>query len=115
VALLGQSDLIEVGAHTMTHPDLAALSPGEQRNEVQGSRERLEAILNRPVTSFAFPHGSTTPEAVSILREGGFVCACTSHADAVWRGSDRFQLPRLGVRDWDRETFARWLRWWLDG
>jgi peptidoglycan/xylan/chitin deacetylase (PgdA/CDA1 family) len=113
--LLDQGDLIEVGAHTMSHPILAALLAADQRNEIQQSKERLEVILKRPVTSFAFPHGSTTPEAVAILREEGFVCACSIHPDAVWRGANCFLLPRLGVRDWDRETFARWLRWWING
>jgi peptidoglycan/xylan/chitin deacetylase (PgdA/CDA1 family) len=113
--LLEKDDLIEVGAHTMTHAVLAALPEAQQRNEIQQSKERLEAMLKRPVTSFAFPHGTSTPEAVAILREEGFGCACSSHPDAIWRGANCFLLPRLGVRDWDRETFARWLRWWIDG
>jgi peptidoglycan/xylan/chitin deacetylase (PgdA/CDA1 family) len=113
--LLEEGDLIEVGAHTMTHPVLAALPAAEQRDEIQRSKVCLEAILKRPVTSFAFPHGSTTPEAVAILDEGGFVCACSSHPDAVFRGASRFQLPRIGVRDWNAKTFGRWLRWWVGG
>jgi|SRR5215475_10437819 len=113
--LLEEGDLIEVGAHTMNHPSLAALPAAEQRYEILQSRECLDAMLRRPVTSFAFPHGSITPEAVALLREGGFVCACCSDPDVVWRGANCFQLPRLGVRDWDRETFTQWLRWWIDG
>jgi len=113
--LLREGGLMEVGAHTMTHPVLAALPAAEQRTEIQESKVLLRGILGRPVTSFAFPHGSSTPEAVALLREEGFGCACSSDPDAVWRGANLFQLPRLGVRDWDRETFARWLRWWMDG
>ncbi len=115
VMLLDNTDLIEVGAHTMTHPVLAALPASEQRKEIQQSKEFLEAILKRRVTSFAFPHGSYTSETIAILRETGFDCACSTHPDAVWRGANRFHLPRVGVRDWDRKFFDRWLRWWIDG
>jgi len=112
---LTEAGSISVGAHTMTHPILADLAVEEQRSEIRQSKERLEAILEKPVTSFAFPHGSSTPEALSILAETGFETACTSQPDAIWAGADPFQLPRLGVRDWDRQTFARWLSWWMDG
>lgn len=112
---LAEGDLVEVGAHTMTHPVLAGLSAREQRQEIRESKTRLEAMLGRDVVSFAYPHGSITPEAAASVGEAGFLCACSSQAEAVFRRADEFQLPRLGVRDWDGETFARWLKWWLGG
>jgi peptidoglycan/xylan/chitin deacetylase (PgdA/CDA1 family) len=115
VIRLGQSDLIEIGAHTMNHPDIASLSPVQQRQEIQQSKEYLESVLNHPITSFAFPYGTNTPETIAILREVEFERACTTHADAVWPGASRFQLPRLVVRDWDYKKFASWLSWWMDG
>jgi peptidoglycan/xylan/chitin deacetylase (PgdA/CDA1 family) len=115
VVCLAAGGLVEIGAHTVTHPQLATLPADEQRREIQQSRECLETVLQRPVISFAFPHGSTTPETVSILQETGFSCACTSTADAVWCSTNPLQLPRVGVRDWDGDFFARWLKWWLDG
>jgi peptidoglycan/xylan/chitin deacetylase (PgdA/CDA1 family) len=113
--LLQAGGLVDVGAHTMTHPYLAALTGAEQNCEIRQSKECLEAILGRPVTSFAYPHGSSTPESVSILNEAGFVCACSSHPDAVWREANCFYLPRVVVRDWSYIPFKRWLRWWIDG
>jgi peptidoglycan/xylan/chitin deacetylase (PgdA/CDA1 family) len=112
---LSEGGLVAIGAHTMTHPLLSELQVEEQRSEIRQSKEHLEAILKKPVMSFALPHGARTAETLSILAETGFDCVCTSEADAVWAGADRFQLPRLGVRDWDKETFTRWLRWWMDG
>lgn len=110
---LAKGDIVEIGAHTVTHPVLAALPADEQREEIQQSKACLEAVLGRDVVSFAYPHGSSTPESAASVAEAGFVCACSSRPDAVFRDADRFQLPRLGVRDWDRETFTRWLRWWI--
>jgi peptidoglycan/xylan/chitin deacetylase (PgdA/CDA1 family) len=115
VLRLVDDDLVEIGAHTMTHPVLAALSATEQRQEIQESKARLEVLLDREVVSFAYPHGSITPEAAASVEEAGFVCACSSHADAAFRTANRFQLPRLGVRDWDGAAFSRWLTWWIGG
>jgi len=54
--------LVEIGAHTRTHPMLSALKPAEQREEIAGSRSDLEAWLDRPVTSFAYPFGHRVSE-----------------------------------------------------
>jgi peptidoglycan/xylan/chitin deacetylase (PgdA/CDA1 family) len=113
--LLVGDGLIEVGAHTMTHPLLAEMTSERQRAEIRQSKECLERIANQPVTSFAYPSGSYSRETIAILRNLGFACACTSNPQAVWPGADRFEIPRLVVRDWDGETFGRWLKWWLDG
>lgn len=112
---LVQGGLVEVGAHTMTHPRLATLPPATQRHEIEQSKICLEGVLQRPITTFALPHGSNTTETIAILKETGFHAVCTSIGDAVWPGTDPLQLPRVGVRDWDRDYFAGWLRWWLDG
>ena len=112
VVQLAEGGLIEVGAHTVTHPMLSALSVVEQRDEIRHSRAHLEGILNRPVTSFAYPHGSYTKETLAVVREAGFACASSSEPDAVCTNADCFQLPRIVVRDWDREAFTRWLRRW---
>jgi peptidoglycan/xylan/chitin deacetylase (PgdA/CDA1 family) len=113
VVRLAQGGLVEIGAHTVTHPVLAALPPAEQRREVQESKARLEAALGLEVASFAYPHGSCPPEAVASVGEAGFACACSSEPQVVFRDADRLRLPRLVVRDWDGATFARWLKWWL--
>lgn len=112
---LAEGKLVEVGAHTVTHPVLSLLPAATQRDEIRWSKARLEEILEHPVTSFAYPYGLLTAETVTVVRESGFACACSSFADVVWRGTDRFQLPRVLVRDWDGETFASRLREWFHG
>jgi peptidoglycan/xylan/chitin deacetylase (PgdA/CDA1 family) len=111
--LLNKGDLLEVGAHTMTHPMLSSLQVAEQRNEIKQSKDWLEAIIEAPVTSFAYPHGSFMRETVAIVREAGFSVACSTESAAVGRGDDLFRLPRIGIRNLDGEAFSRLLRWWL--
>ncbi len=117
VAALARGKLIEVGAHTMTHPALSALPVASQREEIQRSKARLEDILGQPVTSFAYPYGKRehyTPETVGIVREQGFACACSNFPGTVDRSTDPFRLPRVVVDNWKGEMFARQLSRWFD-
>lgn len=113
VAQLADGDLLEVGAHTMTHSRLAALSIKQQQEEICRSKDQLEGILNRPVLSLAYPHGSYTAETLGMVQDAGLACACSSDANAVWRNADRWQLPRVVMRNWDGDEFARWLGGWF--
>jgi peptidoglycan/xylan/chitin deacetylase (PgdA/CDA1 family) len=110
---LADGSLVEIGAHTVTHPVLAALPPSEQGREVRDSRRQLASMLQRPISAFAYPHGSVTPEAARVLTDAGFTSACSSEVDTVFASSDPMRLPRVGVRDWDGDTMGRHLRWWL--
>ena len=118
VSRLAEGGLIEIGAHTVSHPVLAALPAGEQRGEILGSKAHLEEVLGRAVIAFSYPYGARsdyTTETVAIVQEAGFACACSNVADVVCRASDRFQLPRVLVRDWDGDEFARRLKGWFRG
>lgn len=119
LAGLADDGLIEVGAHSLTHPVLSTLPVAEQFAEIRGSRRRLEAILDREVTSFAYPfgcRGDFGPETIAMTKNAGFLCACANtgkppHARArITPSCDIYALPRVIVRDWDGDTFARHLR-----
>ncbi len=114
---LAEGGLVDMGAHTMTHPVLSRLSLAKQRAEIQQSKAHLEDILGQPVTNFAYPHGlkaDYTQETIMIVRETGFECACAAFPGIVRRGVDVHQLPRFVVRDDDGETFAARLSRYFD-
>jgi peptidoglycan/xylan/chitin deacetylase (PgdA/CDA1 family) len=101
--------LVEIGAHTMTHPMLAAHPPEVQQEEIMASRAGLEKVLGHPVSNFAYPFGAVehyNEDTVAILADGGFASTVTTTPALVQRTSDRYRLPRHVVRDWDGETFA---------
>lgn len=118
VVALARGGLIEVGAHTVSHPLLSAFPPVLQRAEIQRSKAELEELLDRRVTSFAYPYGGRsdyTAATVTLVREAGFRCACSNFTGMVGRRTDPFQLPRIHVQDWDGEEFARQLSLWFGG
>jgi peptidoglycan/xylan/chitin deacetylase (PgdA/CDA1 family) len=110
---IAASDLVEIGAHTVNHPVLAAIRPDDQEVEVEGSALALEEILGVRPTAFAYPFGGTSDynhSSVAILRSRGFDCACTTIPGTLRRDTDPLQVPRFLVRDWGGEEFERRLR-----
>ena len=50
---LARDGLVELGAHTLTHPILSALPADAQQAEIVSSREILEAIIGKPVLTIS--------------------------------------------------------------
>ena len=118
LAALAKSSLVDIGAHTITHPALSGLPAERQRTEITGSRTWLEAVVRRPVASFSYPFGRSvdySPDTVTAVRQAGFSYACSNIAGMVRSGADPFQLPRLQVKNWDGKEFEWQLRQWLAG
>lgn len=106
-------EYIEPGAHGMTHQLLSTQPPDIQRREIVASRSRLEAILGRSVSRFAYPHGLHSNRTVEIVREAGFSFACATGDRSIRSDSDVFRLPRRAVGDWSGVELAQRLRWWM--
>jgi len=110
---LASSKLFEMGAHTVRHPMLSHLSHEKQREEIGDSKNALEELLGRDITSFAYPHGDYSEETINILKSLKFRNACTVSEHLVTRNSDPFRLPRFGVMDWNGDQFEDNLRRWM--
>ena len=110
VAELAAGGLIEIGAHTVTHARLTGLGAREQLREMTESKAALEALLERPVTSFAYPFGDHDPAAVRCAGDAGFSLACTTEERPVSRRDDPLALPRFAVGNLDGDGFLSWLR-----
>jgi len=95
---------MEIGGHTVNHPILAVLDAQQARAEIIGCRHRLEEITGAPVTLFAYPNGKPGrdygPRDVDLVKEAGFTAAVSTLGGVAHRGSDVFQLPRVGT--WER-------------
>ena len=113
---LRDGNLIEIGAHTISHPVLSSLPLDVQREEIGGSRKFLEEIVGRPISSFAYPYGGDadyTHETVAAVREAGFESAFSTSSGVVQKDSESFRLPRNWVRDWKLDAFAARLDQWF--
>lgn len=89
---------MQIGGHTVNHPILARLPLAIARAEITDGRERLQQLLDAPVTLFAYPNGKPgvdyQAEHASLVRELGFAAAVSTAQGAAHRDSDPWQLPR---------------------
>ena len=105
-----QAASMGIGAHTVSHPILAALSDRAARNDIANGKRELEQLLQAPVTLFAYPNGKAGrdygPAHVDIVKSLGFAGAVATDWGVARPGPglDLFQLPRF--TPWDRARLA---------
>ena len=107
---------VDVGAHTLTHPVLTAVSASEQWEEIDGGRQQLEHVVGKPIRLFSYPYGGydAFDEAThQLVRDSGYTLACTGTGGLASVGDYPLQIPRNVVGDWDAPTFERWLNHWV--
>lgn len=104
---------VEIGAHSHTHPKLDELSAADSRAEIRRSKEVLEQALQRPVTSFAYPHGCHSRRVREQVIEAGYTSstavrhAMSSTADDVFALARIMVLADTGTEDLDRLLAGR--------
>jgi peptidoglycan/xylan/chitin deacetylase (PgdA/CDA1 family)/glycosyltransferase involved in cell wall biosynthesis len=89
----------EVGSHGRTHVPLDLLEGPALRDEVLGSRGRLEDELACEVRSFAYPFGLYGQPAMDEVRDAGYRSACAVRYRVSRPTDDAFRLPRIQVGD----------------
>lgn len=101
---------VELGAHSVSHPQLDIVSNAQRQSEIVDSKLQLEAGLGRRIRSFAYPHGYHSATTRRLVAAAGFdsATACGnrwSHVD-----DDRYALSRFTVLgDLTTEELAIWL------
>ncbi|QOF70863.1 polysaccharide deacetylase family protein [Aminobacter sp. SR38] len=100
--MLGWGDLralacegIEIGAHTVSHPQLDILSASDAAREIHDSKLALEHGLKRPVHSFAYPHGYSSRTTRALVRGAGFTSACRVRHAMTTTTEDPYTLSRI--------------------
>lgn len=90
-------DGVEIGAHSMTHPQLDCIGREQARNEIFGSKLALESLLGRPVDSFAYPHGYHDRAIKKMVADAGYTSAAAVRNALSHSQDDRFALARFTV------------------
>lgn len=110
LATISRDGLVEIGAHTVNHPDLSALPPERQQWEIETSKRQLEEWLGRLIRWFAYPYGRGSAVTRQLVQEAGFEAACSMSLGSTTNRSDPFWLPRIFVENWDGDELMRRLR-----
>jgi peptidoglycan/xylan/chitin deacetylase (PgdA/CDA1 family) len=98
---------VEIGAHSVSHPNLALADEALVRGEMQQSRRMLEELLQEPVTGFAYPGGRLQVTAQRLSRELGFRYALSTIPGANLPDYEVSRLRRIGMPDAELPDFRR--------
>ena len=94
-----------IGNHTMHHRYVPSLKAGELITELVDSKRVIEQRVGRAVDIFSYPIGGFTRPAQEVIREAGYLAACTTNrAWSRWE-LDRFALRRVKVTERDRSPW----------
>ena len=101
---------VAIGAHSRTHADLRACTADDLEREVRGSKEDLEHLLGKPVTSFAYPTGLHNDAVVNAVTAAGFTSAVTARPGWWRQATGLFRIPRGFAEDFSEATFLAAIR-----
>jgi peptidoglycan/xylan/chitin deacetylase (PgdA/CDA1 family) len=88
----------EIGSHTMSHANLTLLNDADLEKELLQSKQILEDITGRPVTSLSFPFGQRNRRVWSKALALGYTAAtCYAGSDMREKG----MLPLWGIYSFD--------------
>lgn len=88
---------VEIGAHSVSHPELDTLSWAKATRELRDSKKALEDGLGRAVTTFAYPHGYASRATRRIAEEAGYLAACRVRHALSSETENLFALSRIVV------------------
>lgn len=87
----------EVGAHSLSHPNLANASLANARLQIENSKNILDEMLGINVTSFCYPSGKYDSQVEEIVKEAGYTNAVTTVSRVLGENEDFYLLPRVRV------------------
>lgn len=106
---------LEVGSHTVSHPDLRCVSPCALEQELEQSKTLLEQRLQLRVDALAYPYGHFNAEVLATTSRY-YRRACTTRLGRCGRQSDPWQLNRVDTYYLQRpQRFLKLLEGRLEG
>ncbi|QND51884.1 polysaccharide deacetylase family protein [Phyllobacterium sp. 628] len=91
----------EVGAHTLDHVHLPAVSLSEARRQITDVRQALQDMTGEAVDAFCYPYGDLSPEVRQMVEDAGYTSATTTRRGKAQYQDDMLLLPRKIIRRTD--------------
>ncbi|WP_435975239.1 polysaccharide deacetylase family protein [Streptomyces sp. Qhu_M48] len=103
---------MEVGGHTVTHPQLDTLAPNALRRELRDSKVALEDVLGHGVRHLAYPHGYNSPAVRRAAAAAGYTSAVAVRHALSSEKDEVFRIARLILR---RSHTVADVERWMEG
>lgn len=92
----GKSDQLELGAHTITHPNLNQTSKKKQAQEIFNCKSILSEFTRKPVRYFAYPGGEYNYDTLELVKAAGYEAAFAVIPKQLEVGL-QFEIGRVGI------------------
>lgn len=92
---LVDSDLVEIGSHTLDHTYLKYVSDAVAKKQIFESKKRLEEDFHIKVSSFAYPYGAMSPQAIQYVKDAGYTAAVSVISGTLQSPENLFFLSRV--------------------
>jgi peptidoglycan/xylan/chitin deacetylase (PgdA/CDA1 family) len=110
---LADHHLIDIGIHTANHIALGFHSAKVQENEILENQKQLEQIINRKITTIAYPYGEYNNTTLDVVKRAGLLSGFTVEYNLVSHTSNPFKLGRFHVKNWNGAQFEENLVEWM--
>jgi peptidoglycan-N-acetylglucosamine deacetylase len=90
---LASSPAVEIGSHTLTHPNLRRLDCRRVDSELSGSKAWLEDVIGKAVTSFCYPKGLHRRSLAGRVAAAGYLLARTTMSGHTDLAFDPLLMP----------------------
>lgn len=97
------------GAHTRTHAYLPDVPVEQAREEIAGSKAKIESEVGHPIDYFVYPSGGFTLEIIQVVKESGYKAAGTTNRGRDRLNRDLYELNRIRIKTSDR-GFSLWAK-----
>ena len=74
------NDGVEIGSHTVSHPDMSKVTTARAEMEARESKRILGEITERPIISLCYPSGKYNSETEKIIKDYGYSYAVTTNS-----------------------------------
>ncbi len=109
----------EIGAHTISHPDLTNISLSEAVMEIKHSKTYLEDLTGDSISMFCYPYGKYNEATKNIVKDCGFAGARTCDPGGFILPQDPYQghitlyasngSPLMALKIWWRSRIGKFM------
>ncbi|WAJ70697.1 glycosyltransferase [Catenovulum adriaticum] len=103
-----------IGSHTLDHPILALEERQVALNQLSEDKARLEMLIDKPVSLFAFPNGKPgydyNEETIELIKRSGYKYAFTTcNTPFEQHANSLYEIPRMSAPASAKMSFLRFI------
>lgn len=103
-------DGMSIGSHTMHHSYVPLVGNDRLEEELVDSKRVIEQRIGVPVRWLSYPVGGFTEQAQTLIKQAGYLAACTTNRARSRSVIDRYALRRVKVTERDGHPLLFWVK-----